>query len=84
LILTILAGLPDEIPDLGNAFSPKLKESIVAIGLAATGILKIWNSFSQKSRNVTGGNTQQTTDGSLAKPGTQTLVDATAAAPAAK
>lgn len=82
LVLTMLAALPYEIPDLGNMFSPKVKAAIVTIGLTATMILKVWNSFSQKSKNVTGGNTQQTLNGDLAKPGSQTLVDATKAAPA--
>jgi hypothetical protein len=83
--LTVLGLIPYELGSLGDIFSPKVKAFLVSVGLFATTVLRIWNAFSQKDRNVTGGQTQQTVDGDLAKPGTQNLVDATLEAkPAAK
>lgn len=82
--LTIIAGLPYELGPLADIFPPTVKGIITPCAAVATVILKIWNSWAQKSRNVTGGDTQQTIDGSLAKPGEQTLVDLTKEARSAK
>lgn len=43
----------------------------------ATLLLWCWNGIQQKSKNVTGGTTQQTVSGAVADVGTQTMVDAT-------
>jgi hypothetical protein len=82
--LTTLAGLSYQFGDVANFLPPTVKKWVTIISAAATVVLKIWNSLAQKSKNVTGGNTQQTLDGELAKPGTQNLVDLTAQAPPAK
>lgn len=83
LVLTIVAALPYELGAIADIFSPDLKIAVVKFGAGATAALKIWNAFAQKSRNVTGGSTQQTLQGDLAKPGEQTLVDLTKDAPPA-
>ena len=71
--LTTLAGLSYSFGDIAMFFF-EVKKWVAITSAIATVILKIWN-LAQKSRNVVGGNTQQTLDGDLAKPGTQTLVD---------
>jgi hypothetical protein len=81
-VLTILAALPYEMGDLAAIFSPAWKGKIATIAGIAALLLKIWNSLVQKDRDVTGGSKQQTLDGSVAEPGTQTLVDLTKASPA--
>lgn len=79
--LTMLASLAYGIPTpLTELMSPKMKAYIASFGIFTTAALHIWNSILQKSKDVTGGNTQQTLSGDLAKPGTQNLVDATAEA----
>lgn len=83
--LTMLASLAYGIPSpLTDVLSPKVKGLIATIGIFSTTALHIWNAVAQKSKGVTGGSTQQTLSGDLAKPGEQNLVDATAEAPAAK
>lgn len=84
LLLTIVAALPYELGALADVFPPNVKMKLAAWAAVATTVLKIWNALAQKSRNVTGGNTQQTTTGELAKPGDQTLVDITKEAQPAK
>lgn len=81
--LTTLAGLSYQFGDIASFFPPAVKKWVTIISALSTVALKIWNSLEQKSRNVTGGNVQQTTSGDLAKPGTQNLVDATQQSPAA-
>jgi hypothetical protein len=75
--LTVLAALPDELGDISMIFPPEYKHYIVVAGLIGTTGLRIWSSLVQKDRNVTGGNTAQTLDGSVAAKGTATLVDIT-------
>src|SRR5438132_981499 len=76
--LTMLASLSYGIPTpLTEAMSPKVKGWIASIGIFSTTALHIWNSICQKSKNVTGGDTQQTISGDLARPDTQNLVEAT-------
>lgn len=82
--LTILSGASYALGDIAMVIPASMKAKIFGASLCAQVLLKIWNSIAQKSKNVTGGNRQQTIDGDLAKPGTQTMVDATAAAPPAK
>lgn len=76
-LLSILAALPYETGGIANLFPVEWKPKILQISIIAALILKIWNSTSQKDKNVTGGSVAQTLDGNIAKPGTQTLVDLT-------
>lgn len=76
-LLTVVAAMPYELGAIADLFPPSVKGKLAAWAAAATAILKIWNAIAQKSKNVTGGDTQQTLDGNLAKPGTQTMVDLT-------
>lgn len=76
-VLTVLSIAPYSMGDLSMIIPPKVKGTIASLGMTAAAILKIWNAFRQKDKDVTGGDTQQTLDGSLAKPGVQTLVDET-------
>lgn len=76
--LTALAGLPYELGNVG--IPPEWKSPIFKYGLAATIVLKFWNSIAQKDRNVTGGSVQQTLGGNYTDEGKQNLVDATKAA----
>lgn len=75
LVGTILAGIPTALAEAGVQVTPhgKLAATFLAIKIA-TGL---WNSFAQKSKNVTGGSTMQTLSGNVASPKTQSLVDAT-------
>jgi hypothetical protein len=83
-VLTVLSIAPYSLGDLSMIIPPKIKGIIATAGMIAAFILKIWNAFRQKDKDVTGGATQQTLDGSLAKPGDQTLVDITMTAQPAK
>lgn len=84
MALTILSSASYQLGDIATIIPPRVKGWLTGASLAATVILKIWNAIAQKSKNVTGGATQQTMDGSLARPGEQTLVDLTKQAPPAK
>lgn len=76
-LLSILAALPYETGGIANLFPVEWKPTILQISIVAALLLKIWNSMSQKDKNVTGGTTQQTAGGAVADAGTQTLVDET-------
>lgn len=82
-LLTTVAGLSYQFGEISALFPPVVKKWVLILSAGATFILKCWNSLAQKSKNVTGGNTQQTLDGDLVKPGEQVLVDATKNAPPA-
>lgn len=82
-LLTALAALPYQLGDIATVIPPEWKSKVVTAGIIGTVGLKIWNSVAQKSKEVTGGNVQQTLDGSPAQPGTQTLVDITKESPKA-
>jgi hypothetical protein len=77
--LTLLSGASYALGDVALVIPAPVKAKIFGASLTAQIILKIWNAFVQKSKNVTGGNTQQTMTGDLTKPGDQTLVDVTKA-----
>jgi len=79
--LTFIASLSYDQGPLSMVFSPEYKPIITKVAGIAAIILFFYNGVQQKSKNVTGGNVQQTEDGSLAKPGTQTLVDLTRQSP---
>lgn len=84
-VLTGLSGLSYAIGDIASIIPPALKAKIFTASMVSGFILKVWNARAQKSKNVTGGNTQQTLGGDLVQPGKQTLVDVTkAASPAAE
>lgn len=81
--LTTLAGLPYELGSIAEILPPTWKPLIFKGSLAATILLKVWNSFAQKSKEVTGGTVQQDTSGSAASAAAQNrspLIDATKAA----
>jgi hypothetical protein len=82
-ILTTISTISLQFGDLLSLFSSSTKKDVAIASAIATGLLKGWNALVQKSRSVTGGNTQQTADGKLVKPGEQNLVDATVSAPPA-
>lgn len=77
-VLTILSVAPYTLPtSITDVIPAKWKATFLTVCLSAKTILGVWTWWNTKSKNVTGGDTQQTVDGSLAKPGTQTLVDIT-------
>jgi hypothetical protein len=79
-ILTGLAALPYTMGDLATIIPPEYKAKVFFWSAIATAVLKVWNSIQQKSKNVTGGSVQQTVNGAVADPGTQSLVDRTVVA----
>jgi hypothetical protein len=84
LILTVLSVAPYTMPpEITSIIAPKLKAIFLSVCLSAKVIVSIWTWWNTKSKDVTGGNTQQTLNGEIAKPGEQTLVDLTKAAPPA-
>lgn len=73
--LTMLCLFITTNPDLISAvLDPVLSKRIFGIASLVSGFITFSNI---KSRNVTGGTVQQTTNGAVAMPGTQSLVDAT-------
>ncbi len=82
-VLLVLSILPYTLGDLATIIPPAWKAKMVVVALIAKTLLGVWNSLAQKSKNVTGGDLQQTLDGQIAKPGTQTLVDLTKQTPPA-
>lgn len=84
-VLVLLSIAPYSLPENITSIIPaKAKGWFFAICGGAKTIVAIWTWWNTKSKNVTGGDTQQTLSGDLAKPGTQNLVDATAEAKAAQ
>lgn len=84
-VLVILSIAPYTLPpEITNIISPAWKARMLAFAGTCKVIVSVWTWWNTKSKDVTGGNTQQTLDGDLAKPGTQTLVDITKEAKPAK
>jgi hypothetical protein len=79
-LLTLLSGASYALGDIAIVIPASVKAKIFTASLTAQIILKVWNAFSQKSRNVTGGNTQQTLQGNVVQTGNQSLVDLTSEA----
>lgn len=71
-LLTVLAALPYTLGDIATIIPPEWKTKVVTIGIVATFVLRILNGMHQKDKDVTGGNIQQTQDGSVAAPVFQT------------
>lgn len=65
-LVSVLATLPYELGDAGNIFPPAYKAKIAVVGAIAALMLRVWNSFVQKDRNVTGGTIQQDADKNVA------------------
>lgn len=83
-VLTLLSVAPYTLPaDITSIIPPKVKGWFFGVCGSAKLLVGIWTWWNTKSKDVTGGNVQQTLDGDVAKPGTQNLVDATATAPPA-
>jgi hypothetical protein len=78
--LTVLSGLSYALGDVATVIPPTLKAKVLVVSLGSGFALKVWNAIAQKTKNVTGGTTQQTTTGAFADAGTQTLVDETVVA----
>jgi hypothetical protein len=77
--ITFLSGISYDQGPIALVIPPKYKPTVTMIAGGCTLILWVWNGIHQKSSDVTGGKHQQTLDGDLAQPGTQTLVDLTKA-----
>lgn len=75
--LTFLSGLSYDQGPIALVIPVKYKGTVTLLAGVATLILWVWNGIQQKSKDVTGGTTQQTASGAVADPGTQTLVDET-------
>lgn len=69
--LTVLAALPYDLGGVALLIPPEWKAKVVVAGTVAAFVLRVWNSISQKDKNVTGGVVQQTADGSMAAPASQ-------------
>ena len=84
-LLTMLAALPYDLGNIATVIPPDWKSKIVTVGVVATLGLRVWNSLQQKDKNVTGGTTQQTADGSVASRSAQaessSVIETTQAAP---
>jgi len=66
-ILLAISLIPYTLPtELSTLLSPNLKKDLLIAALVAKTILGVWNAVQQKDKNVTGGTTQQTDDGSVA------------------
>ena len=77
-ILVILSIAPYTLPtEITDVIPAKVKGWLLTVSVAAKFLVQGWTWYHTKSKGVTGGDTQQTLDGSLAQPGTQNLVDAT-------
>lgn len=74
-LASLLLGLtliPYTMPtELSNILSPQWKLRVLMVALIAKTALGTWNALQQKDKNVTGGTTQQTTDGSVASTSSQ-------------
>lgn len=75
--LTWLSTLSYDQGSLAMLIPETWKPTVTKLSGIAALLLLGWNAVAQKSKDVTGGNRQQTLDGDLAKPGEQTLVDLT-------
>lgn len=73
---TAIAAAPSELDVLPSALY-EYRGRIIAICGVIAFLSRLLNGQFQKDKNITGGTTQQTVSGAVAKPGTQTLVDAT-------
>jgi hypothetical protein len=77
-LLVILSIAPYTLPDNITSIIPaKVKGLMLSIAGTCKIVTGVWTWYNTKSKNVTGGSVQQTPDNDLAKPGTQSLVDAT-------
>jgi hypothetical protein len=79
-VLSMLAVAPQELGEVANIIPYQYKAKFFFACTFAAFILRCWNSYAQKDKQVTGGSVQQTIGGAKADAGTQTLVDATVAA----
>ncbi len=78
---TAITAAPSELDILPQSLYPYRGRIIVICGVIAF-VSRALNGNFQKDKTVTGGTTQQTTNGNVAAPGTQTLVDQTLVATA--
>lgn len=76
-LLTIIAALPYELGSVATIIPPEWKAKLAIVAAIAATILKVINGLVQKDKQVTGGTTMQTVNGTVADPGTRTLVDET-------
>ena len=78
-LLAVLAtiSLTPEAQAVIGFLSESQKVKVAIGGAIAALAFRFWNSFAQKSKEVTGGSVQQTMEGAKAKQGTQSLVDET-------
>lgn len=75
--LTWLSTLSYDQGAIATVIPLEYKSLVMKIAGIATLILFCWNGIKQKDKHVTGGSVQQTVSGSVAEPGTQSMVDAT-------
>jgi hypothetical protein len=77
-ILTILSVAPYTLPTtITDVIPAQWKATFLSVCLTSKAVVGVWTWWNTKSKNVTGGTTQQTAGGNVADPGTQTLVDET-------
>lgn len=79
--LTLLSGASYALGDVAVVIPPRVKADVFVVSLTAEIVLNIWNAYAQKSKSVTGGDTQQTIAGKIVPPASKpALVETTKAA----
>jgi hypothetical protein len=73
---TAIAAAPSELDMLPTSLYPYRGRIIAVCGIVAF-VSRLLNGQFQKDKQVTGGTIQQTVNGNVAAPGTQSLVDET-------